>query len=308
MAGNLRYWKEKDGRFWARIAVPKRLQAYLDEPRSELIQPLGGDRRAAIRHHPAAVAKLQQEIAVAEKSANESVRASRKHNIHLTPITTRDFGRAVWQRYTDSLEADDATRERYPSKAKIADEWAKFEQRSEVGADGLGELATFAAALDFMILKEARNLDHLTRKARLAALQRELAAGETHQVEHEIDAYIELRGLSAEHGTPERAVLAKQLMRAEIEALLRTLERDLGQYTGQPADPIVRAPATEEMIEPVNLSQLWDEYLKSRVQAGFAKDGGRRQAPVIRCLISHLGHNDARRVTKKDLILGAAIY
>ena len=56
------------------------------------------------------------------------------------------------------------------------------------------------------------------------------------------------------------------------------------------------------MIEPVNLSQLWDEYLKSRVQAGFAKDGGRRQAPVIRCLISHLGHNDARRVTKKDLI------
>ena len=72
-----------------------------------------------------------------------------------------------------------------------------------------------------MLLKEARALDHLTREARLAALKRELAAGETHQVEHEIDAFVELRGTPAERGTPERAVLAKQLMRAEIEALKR---------------------------------------------------------------------------------------
>lgn len=67
MAGNLRYWKEKDGRIWARIAVPKRLQPFLDKPRNELLLSLGGDRRAALRLHPAAVAKLQQEIAAAEK-------------------------------------------------------------------------------------------------------------------------------------------------------------------------------------------------------------------------------------------------
>ena len=40
MAGKLRYWKEKDGRFWARIAVPAGLRPFLDNPRGELIDPL----------------------------------------------------------------------------------------------------------------------------------------------------------------------------------------------------------------------------------------------------------------------------
>ena len=30
MAGKLRYWKEKDGRFWARIAVSARLRPFLE--------------------------------------------------------------------------------------------------------------------------------------------------------------------------------------------------------------------------------------------------------------------------------------
>lgn len=50
-------------------------------------------------------------------------------------------------------------------------------------------------------------------------------------------------GLTAPEGSAERAVLAKQIMRAEIEALQRTIERDQGDYGGHPADPIVKAPA-----------------------------------------------------------------
>ena len=41
MAGKLRYWKEKDGRFFARIAVPFQLRPFLDRPRGELIEALG---------------------------------------------------------------------------------------------------------------------------------------------------------------------------------------------------------------------------------------------------------------------------
>lgn len=37
------------------------------------------------------------------------------------------------------------------------------------------------------------------------------------------------------------------MMRAEIEALHRTLERDRGNYTGQPTDPLVK-PATEPEV------------------------------------------------------------
>jgi hypothetical protein len=69
LAGKLRHWKEKDGRFYARIAVPERLRPYLDRPRSELIEPLGSDRRAALRLHPAAVAKLQHIVSEAERQA-----------------------------------------------------------------------------------------------------------------------------------------------------------------------------------------------------------------------------------------------
>ncbi|OYU40108.1 MAG: hypothetical protein CFE33_05960 [Pseudorhodobacter sp. PARRP1] len=124
MAGKLRYWKEKDGRFWARIAVPARLRPFLDNPRGELIEPLGGDRRVALRLHPAAVAKLQQEIALAEQKANLANPPPLKSASLRTPITTVDLGRAVWQRYTATLATDDATREQFPSKAEIDAEYA----------------------------------------------------------------------------------------------------------------------------------------------------------------------------------------
>ena len=245
---------------------------------------------------------MQHEIALAEDKANGDPSVQLKPASVRTPITTADFGRAVWQQYTAALEADDAARRRYPTKAEIAGEWSKVEQKAEAGEIGPGQLAALDASLDFLRLKDARAVDQFTREARLAALQRDLAAGETHQVEHEIDAYLEPRGLSADLGTSERAVLARQLMRGQIEALQRTLERDRGDYSGQPGDPIVRPPAAAEVAKPVSLSGLWSDYLKSRVQAGFLKDGGRRQEPVIRNLRGFLKHNDAKQVTKKDLL------
>ncbi|MDO8983211.1 hypothetical protein [Cypionkella sp.] len=159
MAGKLRYWKEKDGRFWARIAVPVRLRPFLDSPRSELLEPLGGDRRAALRLHPAAVARLQLEIATAEQRANSANPAPLKHASPRTAITTADFGRAVWQRYLTALEADDANRELYPSKAEIAAELAKLEQRAKAGEIGGEPLALLDASLDFLRLKDARATD-----------------------------------------------------------------------------------------------------------------------------------------------------
>jgi hypothetical protein len=133
MAGKLRYWKEKDGRFWARIAVPKRLIPVLDHPRGELLEPLGGDWRAALRNHSAAVARLQLEITKAAQRADSANPTLLKVASPRTAITTADFGRAVWQRYLAALEADDANRELYPSKAEIAAEMAKLELRAERG-------------------------------------------------------------------------------------------------------------------------------------------------------------------------------
>lgn len=67
MAGKPRHWKEKDGRFYARLAVPGNLRKIIGK--SELIEALGADRRAALRLLPAAVARLQHKISEAERKA-----------------------------------------------------------------------------------------------------------------------------------------------------------------------------------------------------------------------------------------------
>lgn len=46
MAGKLRHWKERNGRFSARIVIPPYLRLYLDG-KTELEIQLGGDRREA---------------------------------------------------------------------------------------------------------------------------------------------------------------------------------------------------------------------------------------------------------------------
>lgn len=67
MAGAQRYLLNRDGRFFARLVVPKDLRAAVGK--SELRAPLGPDRRTAIKLLPGAVAQLQHEIAQAERKA-----------------------------------------------------------------------------------------------------------------------------------------------------------------------------------------------------------------------------------------------
>lgn len=212
------------------------------------------------------------------------------------------FGRAVWHRYEEALEEDETKRERYPSSSEIAAEHDLFLKKVQSGEVATSSLALFDASFDYLVLKEARALDQPSREIRLSALKRELAVGDTHQVEHEVDEYLKRHTLVAEPDSAERSVLAKQMMRGEIEFLNRSIERDRWDYTGKPSDPIVKPPAILRMEDPVKISELWSDYVKSRVQAGFLKDGGKRQGPVIKSLRTFVKHDDARRVTKKDII------
>jgi len=236
MAAKPRYWKEKDGRFYARIAVPTQLRPFLEKPRGELIEPLGGDRRAALRLHPAAVARLQDTLCIAAIAARQAGIECPQTDPPRTPITTADFGRAVWERYTETLDDDEGARDRFPRKAEIDAARADLVKRAEAGEIPNDPFAVFEASLDYLVMREARALNRSVREARLASLKRELAEGETHQVERELDAFLDRYRLSADRNTPERAVLAKQIMRAEIEALLRSLERDEGDFGGKPVD------------------------------------------------------------------------
>lgn len=223
MAGAQRYLLNRDGRFFARLVVPKELRGIVGK--SELRIPLGPDRRGAMKLLPTAVATMQAEINRAMGEAHPD------RQIPRAPFTTADYGRAVWQRYTAALSEDEARRNRLPTSAAIEAEQAKLVERFQQDGIPQGPLAVLAQSLDLLVVRGAQEFDQNARKARLDALRRGLAASETHQVEHEIDAYLDQRGLTAPAGSAERATLAKHMMRAEIEALQRTLERDRGKTT-----------------------------------------------------------------------------
>ncbi|NKB83097.1 hypothetical protein HED51_03085 [Ochrobactrum grignonense] len=67
MAGKVRHLKERNGRYSARLVVPKNLRSIVGK--AELETQLGADRRQALIKLPSAVAALQGQIAIAEQQA-----------------------------------------------------------------------------------------------------------------------------------------------------------------------------------------------------------------------------------------------
>jgi len=119
----------------------------------------------------------------------------------------------------------------------------------------------------------------------------------------ELERFRALGNIDAEQGSDEWRIIARALCSAEYEALERVAERDEGDFTGKPTNPlIVNAQPPKEPRQKVKLSKLWDDYVAGRIQAGFMRDGGKRQRPVICNLIAFIGYDDARRITKKDLL------
>ncbi|WP_411837036.1 site-specific integrase [Paracoccus sp. ME4] len=93
-------------------------------------------------------------------------------------------------------------------------------------------------------------------------------------IAHEVDDYLSRNGLLVDRGTPDWISLARHMMRAEIEALERTLERDRGDYTGQPRDPLV-TPATgprRETAKPgESIMEVFEIFARENPR-GVAKD------------------------------------
>lgn len=102
MAGKTRHLKEKDGRFYARIAVPAALRESIGK--SELVTPLGGDRRAAMRLLPEAVAAFQRQLDTARPQNSVAVapQVVRRH-LSIEQLAARS--------YKDRLRQDVVLRE-----------------------------------------------------------------------------------------------------------------------------------------------------------------------------------------------------
>lgn len=264
MAGRLRHWVERGGRYWARLVVPTDLVPYVGK--TELRLPLGGDKRTAQRAHAAAVARLQARILEAEReralATGQPVEQGRQRR--LTPEAL------AWAHYNLQLSYDSAARN-HPILSKAVG----------IGVDD-GEVARLRAGIAGALSND--ELEALVGNA----LERFGAAGQ----------------LDVAKGSSEWRAAARALCVAQLEFLGRLLERDQGNFDGTPLHPLLASEPEpeEEELPPVSLRELFRDYVAARGAVGRGRSTEGRWRPVIESLREHLGHDDARRITRADLI------
>jgi len=155
-----------------------------------------------------------------------------------------DLGNAVWQHYEASLEADQKVRGNLPAKTEIDGAKGKLLAEIEAGRVPWSDdpIAQLNAGLDVKVMQDAPKMEHERRAALLAELRRHLATGETALIAWAADDVIRRESLLVPRGSSVYRDLCQRLMRAQIEALERSLERDAGNWSGKPADPLVTPP------------------------------------------------------------------
>lgn len=238
----------RGGAYSARIRVPRDLVEAVG--RKELVKALGTSAPAE--------AKLRVRAVVdGWLAAFEKLRAKAQP-------TEAEKDELVWSHYNRILESDDQIRATIPSASELDDATERAVERVQrEGIDIHDPLQMLDVALELHLLKDRRSgskgVEGQNRRIKLEHLKKHLTQGETVLVDHEIDALLAERGVVIDHA--ERANLGRQLIRAEIEALKRTLERDEGNYSGEPVDQLIKR-VSERQIAKDEPSELITEVFE----------------------------------------------
>lgn len=261
MAGRVRNLLNRDGRYFARLVIPKELRPFMDG-KTELRTPLGPDYRTALKMLPGAVAALQHNIALGERRA---VAAGMKSvTVGRYPLAADQI---ALRNYNARLAQDEALRNAGPQWASVPVD------------DGL------AAQL-------RRGIAGQLSDAELAEL-----------VEHRVERFRQIGNTTAELGSDEWRTLARAVCISEYEALERIAERDEGDFSGRPSNPMLANVRPEpDPLPPVSLKGLLTDYIATKKLVGKAKGTEKRWTPVFTDLVKFIGHNDARRLTKQNLM------
>lgn len=253
---------DRGGRYFARLAVPEKLRPIVGK--RELLEPLGGDRALALVKLHGAVDRFHKTLADAHRGIPPA----------LPSVSIRQ---AVHDRYAAELRTDEAR-----------------DLRGEPGrADSKGFNALFAEAYRRNLRKVARG--HIGDD--------ELAEG---FVEATIGWAVEEACRGRQQPAPrskEYLDLAAALAQAQLEALERSGERDAGDWSGKPTFKLLREPPHDPApVAPVTITGLLDTYVAMLARLGRGAESAKRWRPCIRRLVAFLKHDDARRVTKADLL------
>lgn len=217
--------RKGSGSYYARIDIPVDLVEHFGTTTRKLSLRTK-DELEAKRLLPSVIEKWNAEF--------DDVRARRA----LTPDDKVD---AVWGHYVATLDRYEETRRHLPTQAEIDEasrEMFARVQRGEITSTD--PLAMLDATLEVKVLQERGRIEQGHRRIKLDAMRKHLADNDPSLIAHEVTDYLNRQRLMVAHDSDDRRELARQMARAEIEALERTLERDHGDYSGMPKDPIVK--------------------------------------------------------------------
>ncbi|GGA78043.1 integrase [Brucella endophytica] len=281
------YLLRRGASYYARVKVPTDLVEIVGK--KELVKALGTkDENIAKREMWPVVEGWNRQF--------EDLRSRRD-------ITPDDKAAAVWQHYETTLQRDEQKRRDMPTPDQTEAELHRLYRRIDMGEINSDDfIGMINAYTDYELMLRARTDDANLRARRLAASKLALTSGDIRLIEPAVRDFIARHRLLVEVGSDEYRELCTLMTRAEIEGLQRTLERDNGDYSGVPKDPIVK-PATGTARETAapgeSIMELFDTYARENPKS-ITADTLNQARRDIGTFLQHVGSTcPVQRIDKK---------
>ncbi|WP_113913131.1 phage integrase SAM-like domain-containing protein [Roseovarius dicentrarchi] len=228
----MKYVQQVRGKWIVRLTVPDELRAIIGQ--RELVEGgLPSDTRARERMAHRILSRFFATI----EEAREVLEARKNLPSDILSIAAKNY-------YNCTINADAQKRVSMPTEAQIdAEKERALESLNQAQREKRQSVTSIInATTDFELMAGARYFDRNIRQRRLNALRSSFSTGETRWIEPAVKRYLDDNGLDVQRDTQVWRDLAEAMTRAEIEALERTLERDRGDFSGQPSDPLLTSP------------------------------------------------------------------
>lgn len=279
--------RREGGTYYARIYVPADLKEQFPSE----------DKKVSLRTKDEAVAKRRLNSELGKWDALfEEIRSRRQ-------VSLNDKAVAVWEHYEATLRNYEEKQRAMPTPEQIDGELQQLHRRMEMGEITSDDFAGMINAYtDYYLMLQARSDDANLRTRRLSFLKRALSSGEIKPVAAAATDFISRNRVILDERSAEYRELCGLLIRAEIEALQRTTERDSGDFTGVPKDPIVKpAKATvREVAAPgEGIMELFEVYAKENPR-NITADTINQARRDVSIFVQHVGATyPATKIDKK---------
>ncbi len=179
-------------------------------------------------------------------------------------ITSDDKAVAVWQHYEATIDGYDRKQRSMPTADQMDAELQHVYRQIDMGEiTSENFFGMINAYTNYELMLRARTDDANLRVRRLTALKSALAAGDAKLIEPAVEKFVVQHRLLVDTGADEYRELCTLMIRAEMEGLQRTLERDQGDFSGAPKDPIVKpasGKAREAAAPGETIMELFESY------------------------------------------------